>query len=235
MTNHMASDPPATSAARRGVLSEAKPSRKVCARRRAAGRKRSGRPRKRSSKSRSVAPRQTTAKRATRIAVPATAAATTRTRPDEKEPIAEDPARPARGRGRRAGPARRGPARRRSRRAGPRRGGPRSRASRAGRSTSPARAGSTVLAAKPTAVARNAGKNGTRPRGRRIQTQRRARRTKVASEMPMLAASQPGEIDGDLPADVRERDAREEERQAARPRARSKLPPGTGATGEFPS
>src|SRR5215472_6824816 len=63
-----------------------------------------------------------------------------------------------------------------------------SRASMAGRMTSPARAGRTVLAANPIEVARNDGHQGTRPTGRRIQTQRRALKAKVEIEIAAHAA-----------------------------------------------
>src|SRR6516162_6313580 len=68
-----------------------------------------------------------------------------------------------------------------------------SRARIAGLRTSPARAGSTVLAAKPMAVARYEGHQGTRPTGLRIQTQRSARIAKVDNEIAALAAIQPGD------------------------------------------
>ena len=104
-------------------------------------------------------------------------------------------------------------------------GRPRSRARIAGRRISPARAGRTVLAAKPIAVARNAGKKGTRPSGRRIQTQRTARRTKVESEMHD-ARGEPGRGGrGDLRGRCRPVDTRERKNgEAGRPRERSRPP-----------
>ena len=92
-----------------------------------------------------------------------------------------------------------------------REGEPRSRARIAGRSTSPARAGRTVFAAKPMAVARKAGTNGTRPTGSRIQIQRIARNTKLASERTS-ARREPSRRDiGDAAGHLREADSGQEE------------------------
>jgi len=65
MTSHIPIEPAATSSARRGVFSEAKPSKNVNESRRAIGRARSGRTRNPRSRKRSVAGLQRTAKSAT--------------------------------------------------------------------------------------------------------------------------------------------------------------------------
>ncbi len=143
---------------------------------------------------RSVVVRHATAKSATTMAPTATAPARTRTRVDPSEPI-RDASGPARAKAKNESCA--SASRTLSKRIeanSAEKGRPRSRASSAGRSTSPARAGSTVLAAKPIAVARNAGKNGTSPTGRRIQIQRVVRMTKTNRESATAASSQGVEI-----------------------------------------
>ena len=174
----MAKEPVATSSSRRGVFRDAKPSRNACVILCKMGRMRSGKMRNTRSKKRSVAVRHTTAKSATPTAAAAIAATTHRMRPEDMEPMVPE-----------EGPVTSAIPRKKSWASASRmrsktieakmaeNGSPRSRARIAGRRTSPARAGRTVFAAKPIAVARKAARNGTLPRGRRIQTHRIARRT----------------------------------------------------------
>ena len=187
--------------------------------------------------SRSVASRQSTAKSATPTATAASAATTQRSRLEENERRRAPPALAASAIPRKQSCA--SASRMRSKtieasRAG--KGRPRSRARIAGPDDSPARAGSTVLAAKPIggrAERRDRTGPGRAAAGSRPSAAPAA--TKVEQRDDDARGEPAGEAGAIRAADVGKRDAREEVGEETERRGRSRRPPGSGGTGAGPS
>ena len=236
MTSHMASEPPATRAARRGVFSDAKPSRKVWAMRRAARAPALRQdPEERSRRAARSPPRHTTANRATRTAPsgdgrgdPADPpgrerAHGRRVRPDERqseerqlgegvEHALEEDRGEQRGEGE---TALAGEHRRPEDFAGPRR---EHGVGREADGRGPKRG-----------VERNAPDRAQDPDpAQRAEVEDQERESDARREPP-------GGDRCDLPADLRKGNPRQKEREQCRPRGRSTRSPGSAASGGFPS